>query len=71
MKTLRQINIKSCPHFFNDIVNINSENSLYLTFNDVDGYIECKSTEESNEYKYLIFDSRDKNKEVSEKYTEL
>ena len=47
--------------------NINSENSLYLVFNNIVGYI----IEENNENKYLIFVSTDKNKEVLEKYTEL
>ena len=46
--------------------NLDSANSLYLTFNNVDGYIE-----ESNENKYLIFASTDKNKEAVENYTEL
>ena len=40
---------------------LDNENSLYLTFNNVDGYIE-----ESNEDKYLIFASTDKNKGVLE-----
>ena len=31
-----------------DHVNIDSENPLYLTFNNVDGYIEYNSIEESN-----------------------
>ena len=44
--------------------NIESANSVYLVFNNVDGYIECNSTKECNEYKYLIFASTDKNKEV-------
>ena len=30
-----------------DNKNIGSENSLYLIFNNVDGYIECNSTEKS------------------------
>ena len=42
-----------------DHVNIDSENPLYLIFNNVDGYIE-----ESNGDKYLVFASTDKNKEV-------
>ena len=50
-----------------DRVNTDSANSLYLAFDDVDGYI----VEENNENKYLIFASTDKNKEVSEKYTAL
>ena len=44
--------------------NIDSVNSLYLIFNNVYGYIECNSTEESNENKYLIFAATEKNKEV-------
>ena len=35
-------------------VNIDSENPLYLTFNNVDGYIEYNSIEENNRHKYLI-----------------
>ena len=54
-----------------DNENIDSANSLYLNFNNVAGYIECNSTEESNENKYLIFASTDKNKEVLKSYTEL
>ena len=54
-----------------DHVNIYSANSPYLIFNNVDGYIECNSTKESNEDKYLIFPSTDRNKEVLEPYTEL
>ena len=59
-----------------DNENIDSANSLYLIFNNADGYIEYNSTdynftEESNENKYLIFASTDKNKKVSEKYCEL
>ena len=42
-----------------DHVNIDSENPLYLIFNNVDGYME-----ESNGDKYLIFASADKNNEV-------
>ena len=47
-----------------DNENIDSTNSLYLIFNNVDGYIECNCTKESSEDKYLIFDSTGKNKEV-------
>ena len=46
--------------------NIDGANFLYLIFDNVDAY-----TEESNEDKYLIFPSRDKNKEILENYTEL
>ena len=49
-----------------DNENIDSTNSVYLIFINVDGYIECNSTRESNENKYLIFASTDKNKEVLE-----
>ena len=58
---IKYITIKSLDH-----VNIDSGNPLYLTFNNVDGYIE-----ESNANKHSIFASTDKNKEVLEKYTEL
>ena len=50
-----------------DNENIDSENSLYLVFNNVNGYI----IDESNEDKYSIFASTDKNKEALEKYTEV
>ena len=43
-----------------------SENSLYHIFNNVDVYIK-----ESNQDKYLIFASTDKNKKVLEKYAKL
>ena len=46
--------------------NIDSANSLYLAFNNVDAYIE-----ENNEDKYLVFVSTDKNKEALENYEEL
>ena len=49
--------------------NIDSANSLYLIFNNVDEYIECNSTRENNEDKYLILASTDKSKEVLEKYS--
>ena len=54
-----------------DNENIDSANSFYLIFNNVDGYIERNSTKESNENKYLIFASTDKNKDILKKYTEL
>ena len=54
-----------------DNENIDSANSLCLIFDNVDGCIECNSTEESDENKYLIFASTDKNKKVLKKYTEL
>ena len=49
-----------------DHVNIHSVNPLYLIIGEVDEYIE-----ENNEYRYLIFASTDKNKEILTKYTEL
>ena len=39
-----------------DCENIDSANFIYLIFNNVDVYIECSSTEEINENKYLIFE---------------
>ena len=45
-----------------DNKNIDSANSLYIIFNNVDGYIECNSIEENNENRYLIFASTNKNK---------
>ena len=63
---IRYITMKSL-----DNENIDSENPLFLIFNNVDGYIECNSIEESNGNKYLIFVSTDKNKEVLKKYKEL
>ena len=47
-----------------DCENINSANPLYLIIEDVDGLIECSSTEENNGSKYLTFASSDKNKKV-------
>ena len=45
-------------------ININSEDFLYCTVNDLD---EC-FIEENDEIKYLVFDSTDENKEVLKKY---
>ena len=62
---IKYITIKSL-----DRENIESENLLYIIFNNVDGYIiegnstECNSTEESNGDRYLIFASTGKNKNV-------
>ena len=49
-----------------DNENTDSENSFYIIFNNVDGYII-----ESNKDKCLIFASTDKNKKVLKKYTDL
>ena len=46
--------------------NLNGSNSLYLVFNKLDAYIE-----KSDENKYLIFVSTDKNKMVLGDYTEI
>ena len=51
--------------------NRDSENSLYLIFNNVDAYIEHNPTEDDSETKYLVFPFRDKNREALENYTEL
>ena len=48
------------------IKNLNSSNSLYLVFNNLDPYIE-----KSGENKYLIFASTDKNGIDLEDYTEI
>ena len=49
-----------------DHISIDSKNPLYLTFNNVDGYIIARNGD-----KYLIFASTDKNKEVIKKYIKL
>ena len=49
-----------------EYVNINSINTLYLIFNEVDEYVE-----EVNGSKYLTLVSTDKIKELLTKYTEL
>ena len=62
-----QISIKSTDCVIYDIKDfrsLDSSNSLYLVFNDVDACIECNSTEENNENKYLVFALTDKNKEA-------
>ena len=46
--------------------NLNSKNSLYFVFNNVDVYIK-----EYKKNKYLIFASTNKNKEVLKNYAEL
>ena len=48
------------------IKNLNSLNSLYLVFNNLDTH-----TEKSSENKYFIFASTDKNGKALENYTEL
>ena len=51
--------------------NLDSENSLYLIFNNEDAYIEYNVTEDDSETKNLIFPFTDKNREGLENYTEL
>ena len=51
---IKYITMKSLDH-----INIDSENSLYFVFNNVDGY-----TEKNNGNKYSIFASTEKNKKV-------
>ena len=48
------------------IKNLNSLNTLYLVFNNLDAYIE-----KSGENRYLIFASMEKNKIMLKSYTEL
>ena len=45
---------------------INSVNPLYLRINNVNGYIE-----ETNEYKYLVFDDTYENKELLKRYDDV
>ena len=49
-----------------DCININSVNSLYLRFKNVNGSIEKKGFS-----KYLVFDSTDENKELPKKYSDV
>ena len=49
-----------------DYKSIYSVNPLYLQVNHANGYIE-----EKNENKYLIFDSKDENKELLKKYADV
>ena len=51
--------------------NLDSENSFYLIFNNVDAYIEYNPTENDRETKYLVFPFTDKNREALKNYTEL
>ena len=56
--------------------NINSVNPLYLMINEMIGHfecnsVECNSTKEKNEIKYLVLDDIDENKEVLKKYEEV
>ena len=44
---------------FDDCININSVNPLYLRIKNVNGYIEKKGLS-----KYLVFDSTDENKKL-------
>ena len=48
------------------VKDLNSLNSLYLVFNNLDSYIE-----KSSEDRYLIFASTEKSKMMLEHYTEL
>ena len=49
-----------------DYVKIKSVNPLYLIVSEADGHFE-----EKNGSKYLVFDSKDENKEVFKKYMKL
>ena len=61
----------SVIHHIKYIRSLGGENCLHLFLKNVDACIKCNSTNESNENKYLIFASKDKNKEALEIYTEL
>ena len=47
-----------------DKEDINSVNPLHLIIGELDGYIECNSSEERNGNIYLTFLSTEKHKEV-------
>ena len=51
--------------------NLDSENTLYLIFNNVDAYIEYNPTGDDSETKYFVFPFTDKNREALENYAEL
>ena len=51
---------------FDDCMNINSVNPLYLNITHSNGYIEEKGAN-----KYLVFDSTDENKELLKKYNDV
>ena len=51
--------------------NLDSRNSLYLVFNNVDAYIEYNPTEDNSETKCLVFPFTDRIREALENYTEL
>ena len=51
---------------FDDCININSVNLLYLRITHADGHIEEKGVN-----KYLVFDSTDENKELIKKYNDV
>ena len=51
--------------------NLDSENSIYLIFNNVDAYIEYKTTEDDSKTKYLVFPFTSKNREALENNAEL
>ena len=51
--------------------NLDSENSLYLIFDNVNAYIEYNPTGDDSKTKYLVFPFTEKNREALENYTEL
>ena len=67
--SIDKISFKSTDSVIYDIKhfkNLDSSNSLYLVFNNLDAYIE-----KSDKNKYLIFTSTDKNRKALENYTKL
>ena len=48
--------------------NLDSENSLYLIFNNLDAHIKYNPTEDDSETKYLVFPFTEKNREALENY---
>ena len=65
---IKYITMKSLDH-----VNIDGKSSLYLVFNNVDGYIENNGDNEIMKIMrcYLVLASIDKNREVLKKYKKI
>ena len=63
---IEQVSFGNNDYEIEYLKNLDSANSLYLVFNNLDVYIE-----KSGENKYLFFASTDKSGKVLEHYTEL
>ena len=69
-KTYKDIDIFNIGYViqknFDNCININSVNPLYLRIKNVNGYIEKKGLS-----KYLVFDSTDENKKLLKRYDDV